>query len=118
MLIDHCRHDDFLNVVWFLMVLNMHLQQTSKNAKVALHNSSGTRYSIIKYLFPVVVQLPALFRRMGAQRNSAKTQQSGHTPRSGPEVKIGRSSAKKARQRSSDAENQDSEIRSSLLIVQ
>jgi len=31
---------------------------------------------------------------MEAWRNSTETQQSGHTPRSGPEVKNGRSSAK------------------------
>jgi len=30
---------------------------------------------------------------MGAWRNSTKTQQSGHAPRSGPEVKNGRSGA-------------------------
>jgi len=38
--------------------------------------------------------LPAPFRRMGAWRNSTETQQSGHAPRFGPEVKNGRSSAK------------------------
>ena len=32
----------------------------------------------------VVVVLPDPFRGMGARRNSAETQQSGHTPRSGP----------------------------------
>jgi len=31
---------------------------------------------------------------MGPWRNSTKTQRSGHAPRSGPEVKNGRSSAK------------------------
>jgi len=31
---------------------------------------------------------------MGAWRNSTETQSSGHVPRSGPEVKNGRSSAK------------------------
>jgi len=31
---------------------------------------------------------------MRARRNSVETQQSGHTPRSGPEVKNGRRSAK------------------------
>jgi len=34
------------------------------------------------------------FRGMRAWRNSTETQQSGHAPRSGPEVKNGRSSAK------------------------
>jgi len=38
--------------------------------------------------------LPDPFRGMGTRRNSAETQQSGHTPRSGPEVKNGRSSAR------------------------
>jgi len=32
--------------------------------------------------------------RDGEWKNSTETQQSGHTPRSGPEVNIGRSSAK------------------------
>ena len=35
-------------------------------------------------LVVVVVVLPDPFRGMGARRNSAETQQSGHTPRSGP----------------------------------
>jgi len=42
----------------------------------------------------VVVVLPNPFRGMEASRNSMETQQSGHTPRSGPEVKNGRSCAK------------------------
>jgi len=33
------------------------------------------------------------FREMGAWRNSTETLQSGHSPRSGPEVKNGRSGA-------------------------
>jgi len=37
-----------------------------------------------------VVVLPDPFRGMGARRNSAETQQSGYTQRSGPEVKNGR----------------------------
>jgi len=41
----------------------------------------------------MVVLLPDPFREMGAWRNSTKTQQSGHAPRSGPVVKNG-SSAK------------------------
>jgi len=41
-----------------------------------------------------MVVLPDPFRGMGAWRNSTETQQSGHAPRSGPEVKNGRSSAK------------------------
>jgi len=41
----------------------------------------------------VVVVLPDLFQGMGAWRNSTETQQLGHAPRSGPEVKNG-SSAK------------------------
>jgi len=40
----------------------------------------------------VVVVLPDLFRGMGTWRNSTETQQSGHAPRSGPEVKNKRSS--------------------------
>jgi len=39
----------------------------------------------------VVVVLPNPFREMGTWRNSTETQQSGHAPRSGPEVKNGRS---------------------------
>jgi len=35
----------------------------------------------------VVVVLPDPFRVMGAWRNPTETQQSGHSPRSGPEVK-------------------------------
>jgi len=42
----------------------------------------------------LVVVLPDPFRGMGAWRNSTEIQQSGHAPRSGPEVKNGRSSAK------------------------
>jgi len=42
----------------------------------------------------VVVVLPDPFRRMGSWRNSTETQQSGHAPRSGPEVKNWRSGAK------------------------
>jgi len=38
--------------------------------------------------------LPDPFRRMGAWRNATETQQSGHAPGSGPEVKNGRSGAK------------------------
>jgi len=41
----------------------------------------------------VVVEQPDPFREMGARKNSTETQHSGHTPRSGPEVKYG-SSAK------------------------
>jgi len=41
----------------------------------------------------MVVVLPDSFRGMGAWRNSTEIQQSGHVPRSGPEVKNG-SSAK------------------------
>jgi len=41
----------------------------------------------------VVVNLPDPFRGMGSWRNSTETQQSGHVPKSGPEVKNGRSSA-------------------------
>jgi len=43
---------------------------------------------------PVVVVLSDIFGRMRAWRNSTETQQSGHTPRSEPEVKNGRSGAK------------------------
>jgi len=42
----------------------------------------------------VVVVLSDPFRGMGVGRNSTETQQSGHNPRSGPEVKNGRSSDK------------------------
>jgi len=42
----------------------------------------------------VVVVLLNPFRGMGAWRNSTETQQSGHAPRSGQEVKNGRSCAK------------------------
>jgi len=41
----------------------------------------------------VVVVLPDPFRGVGAWRNSTETQQSGHPPRSGSEVKNGRSGA-------------------------
>jgi len=37
----------------------------------------------------MVVEILDPFRRMGAWRNSTKTQQSGHAQRSGPEVKNG-----------------------------
>jgi len=42
----------------------------------------------------VVVVLPNFFRGMRSWRNSTETQQLGHAPKSGPEVKNGRSSAK------------------------
>jgi len=51
----------------------------------------------------VVVVLLDPFRGMGAWRNSTETQQSGHAPKSGSEVKNGRGSAKVARRRGSDA---------------
>jgi len=41
----------------------------------------------------IVVVLPDPFRGMGVWRNSTGTQQSGHAPRSEPEVKNGRSGA-------------------------
>jgi len=44
-----------------------------------------------RYQYLVVVVLPDPFQGMGAWRNSTETQQSGHSPRSGPEVKNGRS---------------------------
>jgi len=48
--------------------------------------------ALIGHLVEVVV-LPDPFQGMRAWRNSMETQQSGHTPRSGPEVK-NKSSAK------------------------
>jgi len=42
----------------------------------------------------LVVVLPDLFRVMGVWKNSTETQQLGHAPRSGSEVKNGRISAK------------------------
>jgi len=42
----------------------------------------------------VAVELPDPFRGMGGGKNSTEAQQSGHAPRSGPEVKNGRRSAK------------------------
>jgi len=44
----------------------------------------------------VVVVLPDPFRGVGEWRNSTETQQSGHAPRSEPEVKNGRSGAETA----------------------
>jgi len=41
-------------------------------------------------LVVVVVALPEPFRGLEARRNVTETQQSGHAPRSGPEVKIER----------------------------
>jgi len=49
---------------------------------------------VLRGSYVVVVVLPDSFREMGAWRNSTETQQSGHAPRSGPEVRNGRSSAK------------------------
>jgi len=46
-----------------------------------------------KFVLVVVVVLPNPFRGMGAQRNSAETQQLDHAPKSGPDIKIGRSTA-------------------------
>jgi len=51
-------------------------------------------HSYLEAMMVVVVVLPNPFQGMGAWRNSTETQQSSHTPRSGPEVKNGRSSAK------------------------
>jgi len=42
----------------------------------------------------MAVVLPEPFQGMWAWRNSTETQQSGHAPRFGPEVKNGRSSPK------------------------
>ena len=46
-----------------------------------LHYSAPVKHRVTGR---VVVALPDPFRGMGARRNSAETQQSGHTPRSGP----------------------------------
>jgi len=57
---------------------------------------SGCRVSVWspeEGLSEVVVVLLDPFREMGAWKNSTETQQSGHAPWSGPEVKNGRSSA-------------------------
>jgi len=51
----------------------------------------------------VMVVLSDLFRGVGAQKNSTETQQSSHTPRSGLEVKNGRSDAKYGAPRGSGA---------------
>ena len=45
---------------------------------------SSLSYARILMMLVVVVVLPDPFRGMGAWENSAETQQSGHTPRSGP----------------------------------
>jgi len=68
-----------------------------------LKNSRAARASLFllpaptsfqSFLRPImVVVLPDPFRGMGAWRNFMETQQSGHAPRSGPEVKNGRSDA-------------------------
>jgi len=42
----------------------------------------------------LLLLLPDPIRGIGVQRNSADTQQSGHTPKFGPEIKDGRKSAK------------------------
>jgi len=49
---------------------------------------------VYKFILMVVVMLPDPFRGLRAWRNSAETQQLGHAPSSGPEVKNGRSCAK------------------------
>jgi len=49
-------------------------------------------FDVTNKLVKVVLHDP--FREMGALRNSTDTQQSGHAPRSGPQGKNGRSSAK------------------------
>jgi len=49
------------------------------------------------YLLVVVVVLLDPFRGMESWRNSTEAQQLGHAPRSGPEVKNGRSNAKRLR---------------------
>jgi len=49
------------------------------------------RFQLRKKLVLVVLSDP--FQGMGAWRNSTETQQSGHAPRTGPEVKNGRSGA-------------------------
>jgi len=54
--------------------------------------------------YPVgLVVLPDPFRGMGAWRNSTETQQSGYAPRSGPEVKNGKSRAWFGRSRSQNS---------------
>jgi len=52
----------------------------------------------------VVVVLHYPFQRMGARRNSAETQQSGHVLRSRPKVKMEEVVPKMARRKDSDAE--------------
>jgi len=48
---------------------------------------------VTEQIINVVVVLPNPFQGMGAWRNSTETQQSGHAPRFGPEIKNGRSGA-------------------------
>jgi len=60
-------------------------------------SSSKERYLKRSLWSVVVVMLPDPIRGMGAWRNSTETQQSGHAPRSRPEVKNGRSSASRRR---------------------
>jgi len=57
------------------------------------HSIIPTICILLKEILVVMMVLPDPFRGMGAWRNSTETQQSGHAPRSGPEVKNGRSSA-------------------------
>jgi len=63
-----------------------------KNALFFEKSCKGHRLQPL--LATVVVVLPDPFRGMGAWRNYTETQKSGHAPRSGAEVKSGRSSAK------------------------
>jgi len=65
----------------------------------------------------VVVMLPDPFRRMGAWRNSTETQRSVHAPRSGPEVKNGRSSAEDGTQERLGCESVKEEVSQILQRV-
>jgi len=51
------------------------------------------KFNTLKILGVVVVVLLDPYQRMGAWKNSMEIQQLGHAPRSGPEVKNGRSAA-------------------------
>jgi len=72
------------NTCWILVALQWLMMILSEKCSLRTRLLSYWSYCPM-----VVVVLPDPFRGMGAWRNSTETQQSGHSPRFGPEVKYG-----------------------------
>ena len=89
----HPRHQSIFHYLIFSLLFTRLFRSSSSSTTAhckfsfidAAKNDSKVRYvQNLRLTYLVVVVLPDPFRGMGARRNSAETQQSGHAPRSGP----------------------------------